>query len=108
MDILSLLGIIIAVASILVGQALEGGHIGSILQLTAFMIVMGGTIGAVMLNYPMPIFMKALASMKMVFVNVHTDLKGTIAEIVEMSNISRKQGLLALEDKMKSDCHVPR
>ena len=102
MDILSVLGIILAVGSIILGQQLEGGHIGSILQFTAFLIVMGGTVGAVMLNYPMPIFMKALTSLGMVFGNVHVDIKGTIAKIVELSNISRKQGLLALEGQIKS------
>ncbi|RMH09567.1 MAG: flagellar motor protein [Nitrospirae bacterium] len=101
MDILSLLGIIIAIGGILLGQHLEGGHVGSILQLTAFLIVMGGTIGAVMLNYPMAVFMKALSSAKMVFFNVHVDMKGLIAQIVELSNLSRKQGLLALEGKIK-------
>ena len=102
MDILSVLGIILALASIVVGQHLEGGHIGSILQFTAFLIVMGGTVGAVMLNYPMPIFMKALTSLGMVFGNVHVDIRGTIAKIVELSNISRKQGLLALEGQIKN------
>ena len=42
MDIATILGIVIAIGSILAGQALEGGHIGSVLQLTAFIIVMGG------------------------------------------------------------------
>ena len=102
MDILSVLGVILAVASIVVGQHLEGGHLSSILQFTAFLIVMGGTIGAVMLNYPMSIFLKALKSVGMVFGNVHVDMKGIIAKVVELSNISRKQGLLALEGQMKA------
>ncbi|MFO0729976.1 MAG: hypothetical protein U0231_20380 [Nitrospiraceae bacterium] len=41
MDIATILGIVIAIGSILGGQALEGGHAGSIMQLTAFIIVMG-------------------------------------------------------------------
>jgi chemotaxis protein MotA len=102
MDILSVLGIIIAVGAIVAGQALEGGHIGSILQGTAFIIVIGGTVGAVMLNYPMPIFLKALKSLGMVFGKVHVDQKGIIAKVVELSNVSRKQGLLALEGQIKS------
>ncbi len=102
MDILSILGVIIAIGSIVVGQHLEGGHLSSILQFTAFLIVMGGTIGAVMLNYPMAVFMKALKSIGMVFGNVHVDMKGIIAKVVELSNISRKQGLLALEGQMKA------
>jgi len=102
MDILSVLGIVLAFGAILGGQLLEGGSPESVMQLTAFIIVMGGTIGAVMVNYPMPIFMKALSSLGMVFGNVDVDLRGTIAKVVELGNISRKQGLLALEGQIKS------
>jgi len=102
MDILSLLGIILAVGSILGGMLLEGGHLGSIVQATAFIIVMGGTVGAVMLQFPLPVFLKAMTSLKMVFFNQAQDMKGLIAELVELSNLSRKQGLLALEGKIKT------
>ena len=102
MDILSILGMILSLGAIVLGQHLEGGHIGSILQLTAFIIVAGGTLGAVMLQTPMPAFIKAIKSMSMVFINVHVDTKGLIAQLVELSNLSRKQGLLALEGKLKT------
>jgi chemotaxis protein MotA len=102
MDILSLLGIVLAVGSILGGMLLEGGHLGSIVQATAFIIVMGGTVGAVMLQFPLPVFLKAMTSLKMVFFNQAQDMKGLIAELVELSNLSRKQGLLALEGKIKT------
>ncbi len=101
MDILTIVGIVLSLGAILGGQILEGGHIGSILQATAFMIVMGGTIGAVMVNYPLAIFMKGMANTKMVFLNVHVDSKAMIAQIVELATLSRKQGLLALESKLK-------
>lgn len=102
MDILSILGIILAMAAILGGQVLEGGHVSSLMQITALVIVIGGTLGAVMLHYPMPIFLKALSSIRMIFGNVKVDLKGTIAKVVELANVSRKQGLLALEGKIKT------
>ncbi len=102
MDILSLLGIVLAIGSILGGMLLEGGHLGSIVQATAFIIVMGGTVGAVMLQFPLPVFLKAMTSLKMVFFNQAQDMKGLIAELVELSNLSRKQGLLALEGKIKT------
>lgn len=102
MDILSLLGIILAVGSVVGGMLLEGGHLGSIVQATAFIIVMGGTVGAVMLQFPLPVFLKAMTSLKMVFFNQAQDMKGLIAELVEFSNLSRKQGLLALEGKIKT------
>jgi len=102
MDILSILGMILSLGAIVLGQHLEGGHLSSIMQLTAFIIVAGGTVGAVMLQTPMPAFVKAIKSMSMVFVNVHVDMKGLIAQLVELSNLSRKQGLLALEGKLKT------
>lgn len=102
MDILSILGIIVSVGAIVGGQHLEGGHLSSIIQGTAFIIVMGGTVGAVMLQFPLPVFLRAMASAGMVFGNVNVDMKGIIAKIVELSNVSRKQGLLALEGQMKT------
>ena len=50
MDKISLIAIIGGLTAILAGQALEGGHIGSLIQVTAFMIVIGGTFSAVMLQ----------------------------------------------------------
>ncbi|MBH0194023.1 MAG: motility protein A, partial [Nitrospira sp.] len=58
MDIATILGIILAIGAILGGQALEGGHVGSILQLTAFIIVMGGTFGACCVQNPLSVVLK--------------------------------------------------
>ena len=102
MDLLTIIGIVLAIGAIIGGQVLEGGHLGSIMQATAFLIVMGGTIGAVMVNYPMAVFLKALGNAKMIFFNVHVDSKAMIAQIVDLATLSRKQGLLALEDKLKT------
>jgi chemotaxis protein MotA len=102
MDILSVLGIIISVGAIVGGQYLEGGHLSSIIQGTAFLIVMGGTLGAVMLQFPLSVFMKAMGSLGMIFGNVNVDMKGVITQVVALSNVSRKQGLLALEGQMKN------
>jgi chemotaxis protein MotA len=101
MDLATILGIVLAIGSILGGQALEGGHMGSIMQGTAFLIVMGGTFGACIMQYPLPVVIEAQKMLMMVFFDKKSDLKGTITQIVELSNISRKQGLLALEGKIK-------
>ncbi len=102
MDILSIAGILISIVAIVGGQHLEGGHLSSIIQGTAFLIVFGGTLGAVMLQFPLSIFMKSLGAASMVFGNVSVDMKGVISQVVELSNVSRKQGLLALEGQMKN------
>lgn len=101
MDIATILGIVIAVGSIIGGQALEGGHIGSILQLTAFIIVMGGTIGACCVQNPLSVVIKAVSSLSLAFAGPHFDNKGTIKLVLDLANVSRKQGLLALEGKLK-------
>jgi chemotaxis protein MotA len=54
-----------------------------------------------MVNYPMAIFLKAMANVKMIFFNVHVNSKAMISQIVELATLSRKQGLLALEGKLK-------
>jgi chemotaxis protein MotA len=106
MDIATILGVVIAIGSIIGGQALEGGHIGSILQLTAFIIVMGGTIGAVCVQNPLGVVLKAVSSLSLAISNPSHDFKGTITRILDLATVSRKQGLLALEGKLK-DIHDP-
>jgi chemotaxis protein MotA len=101
MDIATILGIVLALGSIAGGQALEGGHIGSILQLTAFIIVMGGTIGACCVQNPLPVLLKAVGALSLALAGPRQDNKGTIKLILDLANVSRKQGLLALEGKLK-------
>lgn len=106
MDIATILGIVVALGSIIGGQALEGGHLSSILQLTAFIIVAGGTFGACCVQNPLSVVIKALTSATLVISNPPHDVKGTITQILDLANVSRKQGLLALEGKLK-DLHDP-
>jgi chemotaxis protein MotA len=103
MDILSILGLIVAFAAILLGQHLEGGHIGSLLQLTAFMIVIGGTLGAVMLHTPMGVFLRGLKMMPWVFLPPKLDAHTTIEKILGWSQVARKEGLLGLEATAESE-----
>ncbi len=77
MDIATILGIVLAIGAILGGQALEGGHVGSILQLTAFIIVMGGTFGACCVQNPLSVVLKAFSSLSMAFAGSRIDNKGT-------------------------------
>jgi chemotaxis protein MotA len=100
MDITSLGGIIFAIACILGGQALEGGHAGSLAQATAGIIVIGGTLGACAVAYPMPDFVKGLKMGGLAFKNQKSDLAGLIKAIVDLSAVARREGVLALEQKL--------
>src|SRR6185312_7958429 len=101
MDIATILGMVIALGSILGGQVLEGGHLSSILQLTAFIIVIGGTVGAICIQNPLPVVIKAIGALSLALSGPRIDNKGTIKLILDLANLSRKQGLLALEGKLK-------
>lgn len=106
MDIATIVGIVLALGSIIGGQALEGGHLGSLIQLTAFVIVLGGTVGAVCVQNPLPVVLRAVSLLSLGIKDPKHDNKGTITTIIDLANVSRKQGLLALEGKLK-DIHDP-
>lgn len=101
MDFLLPVGIILSIAAIIVGQALEGGHVGSILQFTAFLIVIGGTFGAVMVNYPLPIFLKGFKLALGAVFTGKIDYEGFISQLENFAQVARKEGILALESKLK-------
>jgi chemotaxis protein MotA len=106
LDIATIVGIVLALGSIIGGQALEGGHLGSIIQATAFVIVMGGTIGAVCIQHPLSVVLKGVSLLGLTIKDPKHDNKGTITTIIDLANVSRKQGLLALEGRLK-DIHDP-
>ncbi len=103
MDILSIVGIVIAFTAILSGSVLDGGNIGQIFQLTAFVIVFGGTIGAVLLQTSLPVFWRAMTIVRWIFVTPQVDLMSTIDKIVNWSQLSRREGLLALEEASENE-----
>jgi chemotaxis protein MotA len=105
-DILSILGIAVAFGAILGGNILEGGHTSSLMQFTAFLIVAGGTLGAVMLQFPMSIFLKAVKMTIWIFLPPKQDHHAVIEKIVGWSNIARKEGLLGLEAIAEGEADV--
>jgi chemotaxis protein MotA len=97
MDILSMIGVITALVAILGGNILEGGHTASLMQLTAFVIVGGGTLGAVMVQTPIRTFVRSLKIASWVFFPVKLRPEEAAEKIVNWSNIARREGLLGLE-----------
>jgi chemotaxis protein MotA len=100
MDKISLLGLAVGIAAIVGGQVLEGGHIGSLAQPTALLIVLGGTMGAVMLQSPYATFMRGLRMIVWVWVPPLVDYQQVIRQITGWSQLARREGLLALENTM--------
>jgi len=100
MDRISVVGLILGIAAILVGQVLEGGHIGSLVQPTAFLIVVGGTLGAVMLQSPLDVFVRGVRMVKWVLLPPVVRPDELIEQMGRWSHVARKEGLLALENQI--------
>lgn len=97
MDVLSLVGVILAFVAIIGGNYLEGGHVGALLNGPAALIVIGGTLGAAFLQAPVSVFRRALVILRWIFFPPHIDLPSGIASVVGWSQTARKEGLLGLE-----------
>ena len=92
-----LIGIALALFFILVGNVLEGGHLESILGGPAAMIVVGGTIGAVVVQYPGSTLLGAVRAAGALFKKPKGDPAKLVDEIVDYANRARRDGMLALE-----------
>lgn len=97
MDKISVLGILLGVVAIVGGQLLEGGHVASLSQPTALLIVLGGTMGAVMLQSPYATFMRGIRMVRWVWYPPVVDNLQLIKQVSSWSQVSRREGLLALE-----------
>lgn len=98
MDKLSFAGLILGLVAIIGGQILEGGHVSSLVQPTALLIVLGGTMGAVLLQCPFHVFKRGMQMAKWVWVPPVIEQKRTIDQILQWSQLSRREGLLVLEN----------
>ncbi|WP_296259228.1 MULTISPECIES: flagellar motor protein [unclassified Pseudomonas] len=103
MDVLTLLGIILAFVAIIGGNFLEGGHLGALLNGPAALIVLGGTLAACLLQTPMSAFKRAIQIFIWILFPPHIDLAGGIDRVVSWSLTARKEGLLGLESVADSE-----
>jgi len=92
-----LVGIILALVAIIFGNVLEGGHLGSMVGGPAALIVLGGTVGAVLVQYPMTTFVGALKAAGATFKKSDVDTHKILEELVDYANRARRDGILALE-----------
>lgn len=101
-DIASIGGVVLAFAGIIGGLLLEGGSVADIRQVTAALIVVGGTVGAVMINTPLHIFISASKRLADVFFDRTAEPGALIEEIIEYAVKARKNGVVSLEKEAES------
>jgi chemotaxis protein MotA len=100
-DIASVCGILLALLGIFSGMMIEGGSVGQITQPTAALIVLGGTAGAVMLQFPLPVFLAAMKEIVKVFRGDGGSGENALRQIILFANKARKSGLLSLDSDLK-------
>ncbi|HMF77668.1 MAG TPA: flagellar motor protein [Bryobacteraceae bacterium] len=97
LDFASLAGLILAMAGILGGLFLEGGRASDVAQVTAALIVLGGTLGAVMLTTPSRLLFAALRRAKDVFWETTPSATVVIEQLLEFARQARRSGIVSLE-----------
>jgi chemotaxis protein MotA len=99
-------GLVLAIGGILLGLMLEGGNLGQVIQPTAAMIVFGGTLGAVLIQYPLAVALTAFRRLAQVFVEPANNAQSTIELLVRYANQARREGIISL-DKELATIHEP-
>ncbi len=103
MDLIAIAGAIIGFAAIIGGNMLEGGQFGALLNTPAGIIVIGGTLGAVILQTPLSRLKRSIRLLKWVIFPPRLELEANVDKITNWSRKARKEGLLGLEDIMDNE-----
>lgn len=108
MDLATVSGLVLGVLAVVGGAALEGLPLTAIYAPTAFIIVIGGTIGAILTSFPPGDLKRALSEgMKTAFKGLDLDYRPLIEEIIKVATVARKEGVLAIEG-MRNSINDPK
>ncbi len=100
MDKLSIFGLLVAFSGIIGGSIIEGGSVAILLQGASLLIVLGGTLGAVMLQNPFKIFRKGIGMARWAFATPKISQQKMVYQLSAWSNVVRREGVLKLEDQI--------
>jgi chemotaxis protein MotA len=90
-------GILLAIGGIVAGLLLEGGNLGQILQPTAAMIVFGGTLGAILIQFPLRVVIASFRDLGKVLFVRREKAQAVIAQLIQFANQARRQGIVSLD-----------
>lgn len=102
-DFLSLIGVVLGVGSIIMGQYLEGGNLSALINGPAALIVIGGTLGAVFLQTPPSVFFRAMRISSWIFFPPRYDRESLMTKILAWSHTGRREGMLGLESHAQEE-----
>jgi chemotaxis protein MotA len=98
-DLATLGGLAVALGGIISGFLIEGGQVLQLLQITAALIVFGGTLGAVMVTTPLGVLKRAARALVSVFMEKQLSPADIIEEIIGYATKARKNGIVSLEQE---------
>lgn len=99
MDIATIVGCVLSIALILGSIVIGGGSFVAFIDVPSIFVVVGGSIAAALMSFPLPNFLGLFGvTLKAVFWKVDS-ANDVIKQIVSLSEVARKEGLLALESK---------
>ncbi len=102
MDPLSIVGLLLGIVAVALGQHLEGGHLGMLVNGPALLIVVGGTLGATMVQSPPQVFLRAMRMTSWVFRPPPVPLEPAMKDLLHWCRVARRDGLLGLEALVES------
>jgi len=97
----TLTGLLLAIGGIVIGLLIEGGKVAQILQPTAAMIVFGGTLGAVMVQFPLRTVVSAFKQLSYVFLDRSTDSNKLVKLLVQYAYRARREGIISLDAELE-------
>ena len=101
MDKASWGGLFLGLGGILGGLLVEGGNLSQVIQPTAAMIVFGGTLGAVLVQFPLPVVFRAFGRMVHVFIEPKLNAENTVQELVGFAHQARRDGIVSLDARLE-------
>ncbi len=102
MDIASIIGLLLGFALMIIAIAIApGASFGAFIDYPSVMVVVGGSVAAVLICFPLKTILNTTRVIKNVFFNRQEDFRGLIDQIVSLAETARRDGLLALEGRIE-------
>ncbi len=105
MDIATIVGIIAAFGMLAYAIVAAGASFGAFYDLPSALVVIGGSMGALLMSFPLKVFLGTGNVVKVAFFNKQHNIAQLIETIVDLAETARRDGLLALESKLEDVDH---
>jgi chemotaxis protein MotA len=102
MDVATIVGLILGIGLVVGSIAIGGGGLGPFFNVPSLMITVGGSIAALLINFPLKRVIGVFGVVKNCFTSKLPSPKATIAQFKEFATVARREGMLALEEQMES------